>query len=175
MVPPGLRGAVCWTSREGGLYLHKLHTAWLRQRRIKKSLKDPQFYFSATHFSAHLNSVLPCGFSRLPSSLSLVNMVLSLFFPDLQKTLTVLFFCFVFFFPFWVAGLSASQLILFETFHVLMQVYKMATFQEPIAQGFFNQKKKKSILHFQNIIFTLIWTMWNLCFSCRVKYYLSKQ
>lgn len=147
MVPPGLRGAVCWTSREGGLYLHKLHTARLRQRGIRKSLKDQQFYFSATHFSAHLNSVLPCGFSRLPSSLSFSEHGAITVFSRLTKNshcfIFIFIFYFYFFFSFWVAGLSASRLILFETFHVLMQVYKMATFQEPIAQGFFNQKKKK--------------------------------
>lgn len=139
MVPPGLRGAVCWTSREGGLCLHKLHTAWLRQRRIKKSLKDQQFYFSATHFSAHLNSVLPCGFSRLPSSLSLVNMVLSLFFPDLQKTLTV-FFLFFFILSGWPFSQSTNP---FWNFPCVDAGVQNGNISRTNSTGIFQPKEKK--------------------------------
>lgn len=38
VVPPGLCGSVCRASREGGVYLHKLHTARLQQRRMKTKM-----------------------------------------------------------------------------------------------------------------------------------------
>lgn len=86
----------------------------------------------------------------LPSGLPLVNMVLFTFFSsELQKTSVTVFRH--------VARFSANQLTLSETFQDLMQTYRNGKmFQEPTAQGFFNQtKKNKSIwhLHFQTFFF----------------------
>lgn len=63
VVSPDLRGIVCWSGRGGGLYLHKLYTARLRQGRVKTKnliLKDQQFCCKPQLSSAYLNFA-PCG------------------------------------------------------------------------------------------------------------------
>lgn len=115
VVPPGLCRTVCWASRERGLYLHKLHTARLWQSRMKTKIWHWRISSFLQATALKCTSELPCGFSPLPSGLSLVNMVLSLFFQTYKK-LQSLFLSHGCFFS------SAHQLILSETFQDLLQM-----------------------------------------------------
>ena len=165
MVPPDLCRTVCWASREGGLYLHKLHTARLRPRRVKTKKwlwRISSFCCEPQHLTCTPELCVPCGFSPLPSGLPLVNMVLFTVFSSYKRLLSLFFLSHGWFFsqstnPFWnFPRLDAG-------------VQNGKTFQEPTAQGFFNQKKKVNLTsHFRTAFFTCIWTMWNLSFSCRV-------
>lgn len=99
VVSPDLRRSVCWACGEGGLCLHKLHTARIQQSRIKtkKSCwRMSRFTADAAALKCTPELCVSCGFSPLPSGLPSVNMVLLLFPPELLKTsVTVLFlFCF---------------------------------------------------------------------------------
>ncbi len=83
---------------------------------------------------------VPCGFSPLPSGLPLVNMVLfTVFFPDLQKTSVSVFV------TGWCFSQSTNPFWNFPRLDAGVQNSKM--FQEPTAQGFFNQKEVNLTTH----------------------------
>lgn len=167
MVPPGVRGTLRRAGREGGLCLHKLHTAGLRERRRMKTKNVPFEGFLAVCLQAtaltctfELKCPLPVSLPWLPSSPTFTfppdfsDHGAITGFPDLQKTQNEKkcnqFLC----------GCAFSRSTnLSKTFarpDYLRTSRKVS--QEPTAQGFFNQKdlkkrRKKSILHSRASLF----------------------
>lgn len=129
--------------------MHKLYAARIRRLREenedqKVTLKDQQFCCKLQHSSAHLNCVCALWLPPLPSGLPLVKMVLFTFFPRVTKDFRHSF-CHV-------AGFSADQLILSETFQDLMQMYKMAKyFKNQQGRDFFSTKKVYLTTHFRTV------------------------
>lgn len=106
VVPPGLCRRVRWASREGGLCLHKLHTArlWQREMKTKRPLwRISSFCRGPQHLSASMNFV-PCGFPFT----SLVKMVLFTFFQSNKRLLSL--------FLSWWLGFFSQSTNLSETF-----------------------------------------------------------
>lgn len=168
VVPPDLCRTVGRAGREGGLYLHKLHTARLRPRKMKT--KKWLFEGSAVLLPAaalNVHTWTLCALWLLPFTFWLAlsdHGAIHCFF-QLQKTVTVFRH---------MAGFSANQLILSESFQDLMQMYKMAKrFKNQQRRDFSTKNRKVNLTsHFRTafffFFFTCIWTMWNLSFSCRV-------
>lgn len=138
VVPSGLCWSVCWASREGGLCLHKLHTAELQKRRMKTKMwlwRISSFVAAALKCTPEL--CVPCAPPPTPTLwLALSELGAIYFFSGVTKD-----FCRCFDH---VAGFSANQLILSETFQDLMQINKMAKcFKNQQRRDIFQPKEEK--------------------------------
>lgn len=101
--------------------------------RPKDDFEGSAVFLQATALKCTPELCVPCGSSPLPSGLSLVNMVLSLFLQTFKKR-NCHCFCHQ-------AGFSANQLIYSDTFQDLMQCTKWQHVSRTNSTGIFQPKK----------------------------------